>query len=83
MTDPENPEQWQEAVDLAEAMLQIDSARQYGLITGGPRVDAERCAELLARGAELGYRPDREAVDAVIGEFARPRPTSRRRRDRS
>lgn len=32
MRDPLTPEEWQEAADLAELMLHIDSARQYGLI---------------------------------------------------
>lgn len=57
MTDPQTPEEWQVAVDGANAALLVDSARQYGLITGGPIVNVERCIEILERGKALGYLP--------------------------
>src|SRR5919109_1085224 len=38
MTEPQNPKEWQEAIDAAEFYLALDSARQYGLLTGGPTV---------------------------------------------
>lgn len=63
--DPETREQWQDAVDAAEALLHFDSARQYGLIVGGPQVNVERCAELLRRGAELGIYPAPDAVERL------------------
>jgi len=63
--DPVTPREWQDAVDAAHACLAIESARQYGLITGGPRVDATRCATILRLGRERGFTP---AVDAV-GRF--------------
>ena len=55
--DPRTPGEWQEAVDMAELLLMIDSAKQYGLIAGGPEVDAVRCAEIVLSGKALGYRP--------------------------
>jgi hypothetical protein len=55
--DPQTPAQWREAVDAAEFCLYVDSARQYGLITGGPTIDVGRADEILRRGAALGYRP--------------------------
>lgn len=33
--EPETAEEWQEAVDVAELYLLLESARQYGLIEGG------------------------------------------------
>jgi hypothetical protein len=52
--DPETPEEWQEAADLAELWLLVESARLYGLVTGGPAVDVARCEDLLRRAAERG-----------------------------
>jgi hypothetical protein len=71
--DPQTPEEWQEAVDLAEAHVLIESARQYGLITGGPKVNVLRCTELLDLGRRRGHRPGKEAVKRMIGELARGR----------
>jgi hypothetical protein len=57
MIDPETPEQWQEAVNAAEFILAIDSARQYGLIETDIRPDVERCDDILRRGREKGFTP--------------------------
>ncbi len=54
---PSTPEEGQLAVDAAEFLLLLESARLYGLVRGGPPVDVERCEELLARGRALGYEP--------------------------
>lgn len=69
--DPETPEQWQEAVDCAEACLLIDAARQYGLITGGPAVNVERCVQIKAHGYRRGVSPRQVAVDRFINEICR------------
>lgn len=53
--DPQTNAEWQEAVDLASALLHLDSARQYGLVTGGPVVNVERCVQILADGAQRGF----------------------------
>jgi hypothetical protein len=55
--DPETPAEWQDAVDAADFFIAMDSCQQYGLITGGPRVNCERARELLDRGRALGYTP--------------------------
>lgn len=68
--DPRTKQEWQEAVELAEAWLQIESARAYGLISGGPQIDAERCQELLEKGAKRGFRPRGEAVERILLELA-------------
>jgi hypothetical protein len=53
--EPETAEEWQEAANAADFMLCVVSARIYGLITGGPSIDADRCIELLTRGELAGY----------------------------
>lgn len=88
MTDSRNPvtrEEWQEAADFAEVLLTIDSARLYGLITGGPEVDLDRCRELLDRALELGISPRPDCIERVmpvlIGESARAEIEVRLRED--
>lgn len=60
MQDPASDAEWQEAVDAAEFLLQLDSARQYGLLTGGPEIDFDRCVDLVRRGAARGIFPKLE-----------------------
>jgi hypothetical protein len=55
--DPLTQEEWQEAVDAAEFYLLLHSARQYGLVKGGPEVNLDRCDEMLKRGRERGIVP--------------------------
>ena len=65
--DPKTPEEWQNAVDAADALLKIDSARIYGLVTGGPEIDAGRCWELVHRAKELhGIEPREDAVERLL-----------------
>lgn len=66
--DPETPEQWQYVVDQAHALLALDSAQQYGLVRSNVAVQVDRCRELLARGAELGYTPAPDAIDRFVQE---------------
>jgi hypothetical protein len=60
-SEPSSAAEWQEAVDLADVLLRVDSAEQYGLITG-PRVDVERCERILDAGKRLGYTPRPDAI---------------------
>jgi hypothetical protein len=60
----ERAEEWQEAVNVAELYLLLASARQYGLIEGGPPIHIERCEELLRRGKQQGFQPQ------SVGELA-------------
>jgi hypothetical protein len=59
---PSTPTEWQEAVDLAEFLLLLDSAKQYGLIEGGPAINTARCADLLECGRGKGYIPAQHQV---------------------
>lgn len=66
MADPQTPEQWQHAVDLAYSYLLFDSARQYGLVTGGPTVRTKRCEEILQAGRARGISPAPASIDRCI-----------------
>jgi hypothetical protein len=57
MHDPETPQQWQEAVDAAAFFLAFDSARQYGLIASGMKLNLERCEKLISEGKKRGIEP--------------------------
>ena len=57
---------WQELVDSANAMLTIDSARQFGLITGGPEINHSRCYQILDDGAKRGFLPSPDAVEKFL-----------------
>src|SRR5687768_7942284 len=64
--DPQTLDEWQHAVNLAEMHLRIDSARQYGLITGGATVDVDRCLEIIAGGAWRGIKHTEKGVDLAL-----------------
>jgi hypothetical protein len=68
--NPKTPEEWQEVVDMADAFLRVDSARRYGLITGGPAVNVSRCDELLAQGKARGIVPDPARVELILRTLA-------------
>lgn len=72
LRDPRTREEWQEAVDLAEFYLAMDSARQYGLVTGGPTVDLERCEEIKRRGKKHGVSPRPDAVERCMQAVSAP-----------
>lgn len=57
--DPRSLQEWEEVLEMAEFMLLLNSARQYGLVTGGPVVDVERCAEIIKKGRAKGYMTDK------------------------
>ena len=71
MRDPENREEWQEAADLAETFLLIDSAIKYGLITGGPQADLDRCARILKLAKIIDVHPDKKRVHEYIKAMAK------------
>jgi hypothetical protein len=66
---PSTAAEWQEAVDLAEFLLTLDSARQYGLVTGGPTVNVDRCAQLLEEGAARGITPSSDAAERLTEAY--------------
>ncbi len=71
--NPKTCEEWQIAVDCAEGALALDSARQYGLVTGGPGVDVERCLEILKQGRARGIVPAPDAIKRFTLSWGAPR----------
>lgn len=67
--DPQMPEEWQEAVDAADALLHIHSAEAYGLITGAPTVNVERCEQLLEAARRRGVTPSAGNVGRYIAAY--------------
>lgn len=74
--EPKTNGEWQDAVNLAEAALHLDSARKYGLVTGGPGVNVERCEEILKRGKALGILPQADCVEKFIAATMHSPPSS-------
>ena len=64
--EPSSPGAWQLAVDSCHVLLLIDSARQYGLIKGGPVANVERCEDILKRGKTMGYVPSEPGISFAI-----------------
>lgn len=75
MTAPREPktrEEWQEAADAAEGALALDAARKFGLVTGGPVVDVERCTAILDAAAEdWGVKPRLDAIERYLQALRR------------
>jgi hypothetical protein len=49
-------------------MLRLESAKFYGLVTGGPRVNVGRCREILELGQARGFAPAEDAAERILGE---------------
>lgn len=65
MIEPQTPEEWQTAVELADYYLRLDAERQYGLVFGGQAVDVDRCAEILQLGESIGVIPRPDSVERI------------------
>lgn len=65
---PRNAREWQEAVDHAHVLFLLDSARQYGLVEGGPSVKVDRSIEILKRGKSKGFIPARDCVEKILAQ---------------
>lgn len=70
MIDPETDAEFQDAVNAAEGALALASARAYGLVTGGPEINEDRCEEILAAGAARGIYPAKDAIETFVSELA-------------
>lgn len=69
---PESPEEWQNAVNIAEALIGVELGRQYGVFSGGPRVDVVRCLDFVGTAVRMGIVPQEEEVQALMDSIARP-----------
>jgi len=54
---PHTREDWQIAADLAQLLLELETARRYGLITPRGRVNEDLCNEFLKRARQLTIEP--------------------------
>jgi hypothetical protein len=63
---PEEKEDWQLAVSLAQALILVNSARQHGLVGIDPKCDIRRCEDILKRGKAIGVEPLLADVDTII-----------------
>lgn len=66
---PQSPDEWQLAADASHALLTIHAAQKYGLITGGPDVDIERCNLVLECASRRGITPAKDAFARYLGEY--------------
>lgn len=67
--NPRTDDEWQACVDAAQACLLLDSLRQYGLVTGGPKTKADRARRLLEQGARKGFHPREGSDVALVAEL--------------
>ncbi len=67
--DPRTPDEWRMAAAWAEVLLEVDSARHYGLVTGGPPINVDRCVAVCARAKARGIEAleaDKDAARAAL-----------------
>ena len=65
-TQPKTRAEWQTAVDAAHGALCLHAARAYGLVTGGPEVNVERCEEVLRLGKARRIKPAHDSPERFI-----------------
>lgn len=63
--EPKTVEEWREVVLGACALRAVHDCKLYGLFTGGPAINVERCDELIERGRARGIVFSREDVNAA------------------
>jgi hypothetical protein len=71
MKQPQTPAEWNEAAALAEVMLDIDTARRYGLITGGPEINVERCRAIIRDARAQGIVSTATTINRVTDAIVR------------
>jgi hypothetical protein len=70
---PATDEEWQSLVDECEGAIALDAAQKYGLVTGGPEVNVERCLAYLKLGAKRGFHPRADAPQRYALALLDPR----------
>ena len=69
MQQPQTRNEWQHAANLAHALLLIDASEAYGLTTGGPDINTDRCDDILHRAEALGITPTDELIEPLLAEL--------------
>lgn len=67
--EPQTAEEWQKAVDSAQAMIALAIASDFRFITGLPTIHPERCWEILHKGYLHGFVPADKGVLESMREF--------------
>jgi hypothetical protein len=66
------------AAIVAEVWLRFDSATKYGFITGGPKVNVDRCEEVIGQAHAAGHMwtedEVRQAMIEIIAHYAAGAP---------
>jgi hypothetical protein len=66
---PKTPQQWQEAVNLAELYSRVDAAVKYGFVEFTGTINLDRCHEMLERGRKRGVYPVQAQVDELLRQL--------------
>jgi hypothetical protein len=69
LRDPNTPEEWQQAVDAAKFLRAFHDAKLFGLVTG-PKINVDRCDDLLRRGRDRKVFP--ADLDVLCRKFVQP-----------
>lgn len=65
-----------DAAVQASALILIQSAKDYGFVTGGPEIDVDRCEEAIAAARERGLIWNSAETEAVATQWPRPAAAS-------
>lgn len=72
--NPTTKQEWQEAIDAADAMLTLNAAIVFDLVDIPAQVDIRRCMHTISEGRERGMQPRREKLEEhLIGALDRER----------
>ena len=52
----------QELVNISNFLLKVDSAKQYGLLEGGPVINPDKCIHYIEWGKRLNIFPDEDFI---------------------
>jgi hypothetical protein len=63
------PDRLREAGIIADALLHIESARQYGFVRGGPQCNVERCEIIIEMARDAGHTWTQEDVSEAAQAF--------------
>ena len=72
MKDPIEKEDWQMAVNLAQALILIDLSKRCGVSKQtDSNCNFQRCEDILKRGKSIGVEPLIGEVDTIIRALAK------------
>lgn len=67
IVDPQSDQEWQDSVDTAYVLLELQQCIQVGIVVDGPvRINVRRCEELLQMGEKRNIRPRLNCMETVL-----------------